>query len=164
MGSSISLLSPGRFSQPRCAVTPRVFAVFAVSEMPLLFAAGTSPTFEPPPRRTWLGATRPRWLVTGPCRTPSAGSSGTPASRGAPAWDRGTPGGPRSEPGQRRRGGIAAARPGRAALAALCPPLLQTRLRSSVKGKNQTPCAPELCKMADTFLWRGKLVTHVALC
>ncbi|KAI1237517.1 hypothetical protein IHE44_0013594 [Lamprotornis superbus] len=61
---------------------------------------GTSPTFEPPLRRTWLGATRPPWLVTGPCRTLSAGSSGTPASQGAPACDQGTPSGARSKPSQ----------------------------------------------------------------
>lgn len=129
-----------------------------------LFAAGSSPTCEPPLRRTWLGATRPCWRVTGPCRTPSAGSSGTPASQGARACDQGTPGRATSDPGHQRWGSTAAVCVSLAALAAPCSPLLQNQLPLSVKGKKQTPSAPELCERVDTFLWRGKLVSHVALC
>lgn len=125
---------------------------------------GTSPTFEPPLRRTWPGATRPPWLVTVPCRTLSAGSSGTPVSQGALACDQGTPSGARSDPSQQRWGGIAAICTSRAVLTALCTPLVQNQLCLSVKGKKQTLSARELCKMVDTFLWRGKLVSHVALC
>lgn len=137
---------------------------FLCSELTLLFAAGTSPTSEPPPRRTWPGATRPPWPVTGPCRTPSAGSSGTPVSQGAPAPAQGTPSGARSQQNQQRWGRIGAVCVGRAALTAPCTPLVQNQLPLSVKGKKQTPSAPELCEMVDTFLWRGKLVSHVALC
>lgn len=96
VGSSISLLSPGRFSQPRCAVTPRVFAVFAVSEMPLLSLQ------VPHPRSSRLPA-GPGWglhvlagLSPGPAGRlqrallapqlagePQPGTEGHPAGRGA---------------------------------------------------------------------------------
>lgn len=74
----------------------------------LLFVLGISTMYEPPLRRTLLGATLLLLLVTEPYRMLSVVSSGTPANQRASACDQGTPNGARSKSSQQRLGKIAA--------------------------------------------------------